>query len=573
MASNNNKLPAEILSYIFLLARSEILPFSNRKVPWTVGCVCRFWRNVALSEPRLWASIRVDFRPWSEAEAENIHQMLSNSLERSSGQPLYIHMHQSYGSTGPSALPIYLALTRSIESWYSLRLSGCVSQTAFGAVDHVPSKGTILSSLRELHLDFQNYRGDTSFKDHPIVRILFQGRRHTPGLHTISFSAIEHIYLSNECLQSLGWRQLEELRVDNRTLHAEPRVLALLKECANLEVLSIPLRLSLARLPPSYNKLRMAYLRSLKLRMRACTIADVSICSYLVLPALEWLDVEFVRIEAGHMFDSIIGMVERSQCSLKHLSVESLALMDASVERLIRLAPKCTSLSLQGCVFSHLFNVITCDDTFLPRLQHLGIRSSATNIRAPLGVVLSAIRARSSTLQSVELELCTESEDFESRDELAMFGRLGITMYVQEYSPEPHRYELDLFRTLGNLAHSWSKYGSLAAVDSTGQRIMTENAKTLHEALELVDHLKMNHHVSLEEVQSAMLGTVREIRGFNTTSNSLFVEYLEAEYHFKERMEGMTYLETFNDVSSPVIIYGDLSPLALLSRLSKIPPS
>ncbi|KAL0565733.1 hypothetical protein V5O48_016287 [Marasmius crinis-equi] len=55
-----NNLPSEILSDIFLHLPYENRTFDLQGTPWTLGQVCRKWRQVALNTSRLWSTIAFD---------------------------------------------------------------------------------------------------------------------------------------------------------------------------------------------------------------------------------------------------------------------------------------------------------------------------------------------------------------------------------------------------------------------------------------------------------------------------------------------------------------------------------
>jgi hypothetical protein len=80
------RLPSELLFEIFmLLATNSLRRSSSRDATFVLGAVCRDWRKLALSAPRLWCSIYVDLdRCDSEARAD----MVRTWIERSGHYPL-----------------------------------------------------------------------------------------------------------------------------------------------------------------------------------------------------------------------------------------------------------------------------------------------------------------------------------------------------------------------------------------------------------------------------------------------------------------------------------------------------
>jgi hypothetical protein len=85
------RLPPEILSQIFLACLTFYhegnFVFSPRKDVLLLGQICRYWRDVAISTPRLWSTLRVDLRVQNmDRELE----MTSKWLAHSGGAPLTV---------------------------------------------------------------------------------------------------------------------------------------------------------------------------------------------------------------------------------------------------------------------------------------------------------------------------------------------------------------------------------------------------------------------------------------------------------------------------------------------------
>jgi len=81
--------------------------------------VCRKWREIALSAPRLWASIRVNLRPQS---LKNSLPLLECWLTRARSRPLSVAVVYMNYEENPSPDLLIESLTQSSEQWQDVRL-------------------------------------------------------------------------------------------------------------------------------------------------------------------------------------------------------------------------------------------------------------------------------------------------------------------------------------------------------------------------------------------------------------------------------------------------------------------
>ncbi|KAK1214990.1 hypothetical protein PQX77_022415 [Marasmius sp. AFHP31] len=99
-----HRLPPELLTRIFLVSLDPLIVPENAiartypphsldssKVPWTLGQVCRTWRQLALQTPGLWSFISFSLRGDSHTPASQLHaHRLGLQLQRSAAHSLTI---------------------------------------------------------------------------------------------------------------------------------------------------------------------------------------------------------------------------------------------------------------------------------------------------------------------------------------------------------------------------------------------------------------------------------------------------------------------------------------------------
>ena len=96
-----HKLPNELLAEIFILGLANYQDLHQRSMEylWAIGATCLFWREVALSTPRLWTSII--FTDHQGAIIETIpccHTHMRVCLLRSKDASITVHLRFDWGS-------------------------------------------------------------------------------------------------------------------------------------------------------------------------------------------------------------------------------------------------------------------------------------------------------------------------------------------------------------------------------------------------------------------------------------------------------------------------------------------
>ncbi|KAJ7286589.1 hypothetical protein C8J57DRAFT_1664817 [Mycena rebaudengoi] len=318
-------LPFEITSEIFL----HFIPFYPERPdpcgiesPARLGQICRTWREIAISTPRLWRAINLDL---DQTPATHILQLdiLSTWLARSKNSPLSISMIYTESYPEADLTPFTVEFTR--HSWR------CEHIELLLPSDHLRLIGTA---------------------DFPLLRCLTFGVGdyvHEPGLiDTVSLFGnapnLTDVALFDGCSPfqtALPWSQLTRLSAD----------LLFLSECA--EILRHASALvdfsthmcddddedDLAPFKP------LEHLQSLRLKSSPCP-GQRRILDALTAPALRHLWISELRsVAGGGTLSTVTALISRSQCTLVSLQVSHVRLPEAAYHAAFPSIPTITLLS------------------------------------------------------------------------------------------------------------------------------------------------------------------------------------------------------------------------------------
>ncbi|KAJ7066305.1 hypothetical protein C8F01DRAFT_1122875 [Mycena amicta] len=141
------RVPDDVLRVIFVhtLPERRNTALDSGEGPLLLSRVCKYWRELALTTPRLWASMHLvvapdapdDWRPSQRNFQELLHSQMEIWLERSAAVPLVISMHISFqryappvvGTSEMSSLrsprlsPFLSALLGAVKRWGSIQLN------------------------------------------------------------------------------------------------------------------------------------------------------------------------------------------------------------------------------------------------------------------------------------------------------------------------------------------------------------------------------------------------------------------------------------------------------------------
>lgn len=309
LTSPARRIPPEILGEVFYHCLSKTPYITPRDVesPMVLARVCRHWREVAISTPRLWSSLSI-----------------------------YLHR---------TACKAY---RRGCESWLGRAKSVSLTLRVLNDVNMFAAEPTSLSSVVQWLRPLIGQSSDLWWHgpslpalfvpdtetDLPIQRLRITAHRETPSIH-FPGPATRLRSASLQCLNydlqsldkiNLPWDSLVELNM-HFALFSSPLFVQLLTRCGHLRTLVVsclsvdegPLRVLRTLAPGSITHTRLR-----RIEVKVIRAALDAIFAALTLPALEDLDVCFCYRERDPWpHAAFMDMVERSRCPLKRLTVRS----------------------------------------------------------------------------------------------------------------------------------------------------------------------------------------------------------------------------------------------------------
>ncbi|KAJ7595683.1 hypothetical protein C8J56DRAFT_1160070 [Mycena floridula] len=279
------RVPPEIVGEIVLaaLADSDGISLDVRKGPWVYSRVCSLWRRQVLSST-VRSDIKVHYRPLP-ARRTHSHSPAATILReiflRSSKQPCRLKL--CIRSESPEAKDLLAAAVENSPLWFDVELD--LASPLLPGLKPVQDCIPLLQQLRihptsttRIHSSDMNYF------------------RQAPELRSLNLRGIRKVHL-------LKWAQLTEFHHfagSSPTNH--------LRGMSNLVSLICYGR---DRLSSNDGEIVLQSLLTLNARQ-----SDSTLLAVFRLPVLEDL-----RVNGSHLL-AIPGLVQRSSCSLKHLSFE-----------------------------------------------------------------------------------------------------------------------------------------------------------------------------------------------------------------------------------------------------------
>ncbi|KAJ7448333.1 hypothetical protein FB451DRAFT_1103074 [Mycena latifolia] len=282
-------VPPEVTSEIFIhsVGRPNYSPSRGPKYdgPLRLASICRAWRAIALSTPRIWTH----FHAWSPAiihrPTENVSDLLGCWLPRAGSLPLDVVIQL------PAVCSYYAILSTLAQyssQWLVLRLmSGKPFSFPIGTIC------TPLSCLKRIEISIQYWpdAGPTC-----ITEFLDALHLSEAFLSGVTFPRI-----------SLPWIQLTDLELHHTSL---AECLNTLEQTPNLE--SLTYSTHTAAVPAVFPLLTMPRFHTLKLR----SSLDFALLDHLTVPVPASLHLHSLSAAAATQLELL---VERSGCSVRAL--------------------------------------------------------------------------------------------------------------------------------------------------------------------------------------------------------------------------------------------------------------
>ncbi len=372
---------------VILEPEIDIESVQPNQSPWTVSCVCRQWRTVAIHTGELWSFVEIDLdnRPEDEELAKNRVFRLGLSLLRSSGHDLSIRL---YGEKSvPAVCPILQILLPTAPHWK--RLSVFLPLASFkhfsvckGYLNRLDTLyiGGVESEIDAFHID--------AFQLTPSLRVVGTyslAISRTPTPFCVSASGVT-TFIS-------GGPNIHTYRCLKRFSHVQKLILfcwAPVDEAAEPISLHGVTFLHLFHLPASDGDLSVA-----------------NMYSHLILPSLRHLEITFFGSESPDEI-SFPVVTNPDSCPIKrlivyfsHLSQEVCTQLGDKLFKFLRGTPELASLyvmtehtKLPDRWLDSLVH-ISGPDAVAPRLRRLSMpsgRISAGDLGCLVGVIESRRR-------------------------------------------------------------------------------------------------------------------------------------------------------------------------------------
>ncbi|KAJ7447568.1 hypothetical protein B0H11DRAFT_2290139 [Mycena galericulata] len=345
-------IPPEITGQVFSFYVENphigIAPDDPGRSPLPLASVCRRWRDICLSMPRLWSALRI-YSTYSASES-NIFDLLQRWISRAGSHPLDLELSGSPILSTPAAILSHLA--HYSHQWRILRLSFHLPSSFPN--DKIQGRVPCLTKLTiNIIGGYDVPEMVTAFRDAPRLRDV--------QLFGASFRSL-----------SLPWIQLTSLNFSGGTLS---NCVEILEQTPNLELLSVHL-LTKTRIgkPP----LTLLHLHTLVFQ---CDHA-IMLLDYLTLPALKTF--ELSALES----DGVLALATRSQWSLR--SIRLVALPSPASVLCLASTPSVEEVEIRhsAAIFwwhdslDKLISLLRKDDAFLPNALVLKLTHCIAHVSA-----------------------------------------------------------------------------------------------------------------------------------------------------------------------------------------------
>ncbi|KAL0568637.1 hypothetical protein V5O48_013345 [Marasmius crinis-equi] len=399
------RLPLEVLGEIFLacmdkprIIREHITyrepcdydSLDGRKPWWCLAQVSRHWRTVAMSRPRIWSYVAVDFPDLKSFDPEQFTARLIVQLQRSRSEPLTVAMRSAHKGSRDSHLPVITALCAHSSRWESLRVD-----FGYNALPMLRSMSRLVQgnvpALSRLHIDLSKSTLSASSSALDAFSV-------APQL--VHVTLLGPITPATDDLLRLPWSQITRYRCDTLKTHLDTshnsEILARMHSLTALQC-----HLYFAGEPNGPANIHMPSLELLSLYPFKETASNLSpLLDRLSVPAL--LD---LRIVACPDIDSLPRFIQRSGTTLRSLSLYVNGLDIATINQVFEHIPKLHSLSLRGASYEVIRSLSENDSEsrtpqLLPKLHAIRLCGPWTSDRVQEALLVEMVETRVPALDS-----------------------------------------------------------------------------------------------------------------------------------------------------------------------------
>ncbi|KAJ7772964.1 hypothetical protein DFH07DRAFT_802059 [Mycena maculata] len=416
-------LPHEILAEIFIqcLPNDEFIAPSPRTVPLLLCSVCRQWRMVALTNPKLWRSLDIRL-----AGTPDYIELYQNWLSRAANTPLSISLHASADHTTADspAKALFQTIVRLSPQWRNVDLTG--ARAALRCLLPEEGRFPLLAKLTITHRD-DDY--PISFLDAPNLR----------EVHALQ-------YLTRSL--RLPWSQLTLFRADEVALSC---CLEVLRHTSNL--VNATLHFGTEDSPSGVSLPPLIHLRSLTLcgPWSNGEKALSAVLDSLTVPALKTLTLRFpYNLRLPFDISPFVGLSLRSSFQLQTLVLYHMPTTTEALIQCLKVVPSIVHLKIGPTYrvdMKQIYTRLARSTDFLPKLEsfHAIFTSEVSYVwRQDIPALLQMLPWRWAAvgvarLRSFQLAHTYSNDDFdETLTSHSQFLRLveqGMELYVGKARP------------------------------------------------------------------------------------------------------------------------------------------
>lgn len=322
LLSSIRQFPHELLSHTFLLSVPDMNQTSAQELKRAVmlpAQVCKRWRDVALSTPRLWSRIHMDLR---KRRLEEEAAFAQRWLARSGGCPLSISLSQfmTFDMTIPVAS--FDAFVAQSDRWEHLNLT--VSYPLLHVFRSAKSRFSRLQTL--------------SIESNTLGEGILDAFEIAPHLHSLTIG--HNIFPS---MLRVPWSQLTYCDMHPYQLSIDD-CFEVLQHASNLE----EYHLHLHRPGPHQSRPLIRHERLRELSIQACTQLG-PLFDKLTLPALQAFSCSAYEYRYRWAQPQFLSLLSRSACALQVFCLDFLSaqLIDDDLAQILQLVPSLNKLALR----------------------------------------------------------------------------------------------------------------------------------------------------------------------------------------------------------------------------------
>jgi len=448
------RLPYDVLGEIFYQTlpkdRNALLRYHS--VPLTLTRVCRHWRQVAFSTPRLWSTMHVNvmakhrspcsrpFIPLEISLPDRLDELQATAasewLKRAGNLPLHFSFTANMNQqVSPAILDLYLRYMIPFSSrWKSLVLEGL--STSFSRISTLNAAD--LRSLESVILDFDPMEQGAWISSRELIYTWSKcGIFTSSSLRKLSIRRVTPMDLT---ALSVDWSQLTHLELGAPPERASPATILPMSTAsqilqASTRLVDCQIRISGWEDAPHISLMQLPLLRSLSIRMEGPIL---SFTAKLKVPALQTLGLHIVEdMIRGPSIDysaCLAPLFQYEQGSIQKLVIDIRYLDHDSFLEMLRKCPDLKSLRL-NLDFDSVTGYRKCcrlfriDDEFLERIS----ANHSDILCSQLEEFLCHIHANISATGMVEF---VKRKQHGSVSRLAKLKKVAILPYAQRKSLE-----------------------------------------------------------------------------------------------------------------------------------------